>query len=134
MALSKDIRERVVSARKAKEGSVRALAKRFAIGVASATRLFRLERETGSVEPRPHGGGAQPKIPDSELPDFIALVEEKPDRTGEELRIEWERRKGVSVSRSVIVRALKRSKLTLKKNVSGERTRFRKKQRKAPDL
>lgn len=115
MALSKDLRTRIVAARNAKEGSVRTLAKRFSVGVASTSRLFRLLRETGDVAPRPHGGGAAPKIPDSELPDFVALVRDKPDRTGEELRVEWERLKGVKVSRSVIVRALKRCGFTLKK-------------------
>lgn len=131
MALSIDIRRRIVAARKANEGSVRSLAKRFAVGVASVQRLFNLERETGGVETRPHGGGVPLMISDQQLPALISLVEEKPDRTAEELRAEWNKKTGCEVSRSVVVRALKRAKLTLKKNLSGDRVRSRKKQRKA---
>ena len=115
--LSLDIRTRISSAYKAKEGTVRVLASRFAVGAATITRLFNLERVTGSMQPRPHAGGPALLIPDTHLPRLKALVTEKPDRTAEEIRIEWNQREGTTVSRSVIVRALKRAKLTLKKNV-----------------
>jgi transposase len=124
MTLSKDIRERIIAAKKANEGSVRALAKRFSVGVASLQRLITRERKTGSIEPMPYGGGAKPRIPDSRLPELVALVKEKPDRTAEELRIEWQNRTGVSLSRSAMVRALKRCKLTFKKNFSSGRAGF----------
>ena len=121
MALSKDIRERIVAASKANEGSVRSLAKRFSVGVASLQRLLTRERKTGSIEPKPYSGGAKPKIPDSRLPELIALVKEKSDRTAEELRIEWQKRTGVTLSRSSMNRALQRCKLTFKKNLSSGR-------------
>jgi transposase len=53
MALSKDIRERIIAAKKANEGSVRALAKRFSVGVASLQRLITRQRKTGSIDPMP---------------------------------------------------------------------------------
>lgn len=59
--LSKDIRERLVKSSKANEGSVRILAQRFSVGVASLQRLLTRERKTGSVEPKPHQGGAKPQ-------------------------------------------------------------------------
>src|SRR5271156_6398648 len=103
MALSKDIRERIVAASKANEGSVRSLAKRFSVGVASLQRLLTRERKTGSIERKPYAGGPKPKIPDSMLPELVALVKEKADRTAEELRIEWRKRTGVTLSRSSMV-------------------------------
>lgn len=134
MTLSNDIRERIVAASKAKEGSVRSLAKRFSVGVASLQRLLTREQKTGSIEPKPHAGGAKPKIPESMFPELIALVKEKPDRTEDELRIEWEKRTSIMLSRSSMHRALQRCNLTFKKNLSGDRTRFRKEPRKAPNL
>jgi transposase len=121
MALSKDIRKRLVAASKANEGSVRELAKRFSVGVATLQRLLTRERQTGGIEPKPFAGGARPKIPDSMLPELVALVKEKADRTAEELRMEWQSRKGVTLSRSSMIRAIQRCGLTFKKNLSSGR-------------
>ena len=114
-ALSKDLRQRVVEAYRRGEGSYRQLAERFGLGEASVNRYLRLLRETGDVERRPRGGGTTPKISDGELPALRALVAKKPDRTAEDLAIEWGRRTGTDMSRSAMVRALQRAGLTKKK-------------------
>jgi len=94
-------------------GGYQKIADRFKVGICSVRRLVALKRETGSVTAKPHGGGVKPKIPNERLPDLISLVREKPDRTAEELRSEWQKRYGAKLGRSSVVRALKRSKLSL---------------------
>ena len=39
---------------------MRQIARRFLVSVSFVTRLLQLYRSTGSVEPRPHGGGNPP--------------------------------------------------------------------------
>lgn len=114
MALSTDIRERVVRAYADSEGGYEALAARFSIGICSVRRWVRLYKETGSVEKRPHKG-RQAKILAEQLPELEALVIEKPDRTTEELKELWNRKNSVELHRSSIVRALQRLKMTVKK-------------------
>jgi transposase len=118
MALSIDIRSRIIAAHEAGEGGYQKIASRFKVGICSVRRLVALKRETGGVEPRQHGGGIEPKIPNNRLPDLISLVQEKPDRTAEELRSEWQKKYGIKLGRSSVIRALRRAKLSLKKNVS----------------
>ena len=47
--------------------------------------LTRRYRQTGSVEPKPHGGGSVAKIGIAQLPVIKALVEAQPDALLEEL-------------------------------------------------
>jgi len=114
MALSTDIRERVVRAYAGNEGGYEALAARFSVGICSVRRWVGLQKETGSVEKRPHKG-RQAKILSEQLPELEALVIEKPDRTAEELKEVWMHKNGVELHRSSMVRALQRLKMTVKK-------------------
>ena len=57
-----ELRRRAVEAYAAGEGPVRALASRFVVGHASLSRWIALHRATGSVEPRPHGGGMPRRV------------------------------------------------------------------------
>jgi transposase-like protein len=62
-AYSMDLRERIVAAYQAGEGSVRALAVRFAVTPRSVSRYLALVRDTGSVAPREgQKRGARAKI------------------------------------------------------------------------
>ena len=54
---SQDLRQRVVDTVQRREGSLRQIARRFLVSVSFVTRLLRLHRSTGSLEPKPHGGG-----------------------------------------------------------------------------
>lgn len=64
---SVDLRKRVIQAYQAKEGSLRQLAERFKVSLSFVRDLTRRYRETGKVEPHPHGRGAQAKLGDSEV-------------------------------------------------------------------
>jgi transposase len=116
-ALSNDLRNRLIAARKAGEGSIKNLAIRFKVSVSALQRLINRHKETGKVDPLPRGGGNPAKIPDSELYKLKELVKEKPDRTIKELTFEWNKRNIIPITASSISRSLKRCNLTLKKRL-----------------
>lgn len=90
-------------------------AARFAVGRASVSRVLRRFRETGGVEPRPMGGRRNGITDGPGLAMVKRLVEEKPDRTGEELVELFEAQTGRSTSRSAISRAIKKLGFVRKK-------------------
>src|SRR5947208_1650045 len=109
--LSNDLRKRILEAVDNNEGSRRKLAVRFKVNTATITKLLRLRRETGSIEPRPHAGGVTPTLDDDALRRLRTLVEETPDATLESLR----QRMGISGSRMIICRALQKLGLPIKR-------------------
>jgi transposase len=109
--LSNDLRKRILDAVDNREGSRRRLAARFRVNVSTITRLLQLRRQTGSSQPRPHGGGVAPTLDHDALERLRKLVEEAPDATLETLK----QRLGVSGSRMLICRALQKLGLPLKK-------------------
>ena len=54
---SEDLRQRIVDTASRGDATLRQIAQRFLVSVSFVTRLLQLHRATGSVEPRPHGGG-----------------------------------------------------------------------------
>src|SRR3954454_20796481 len=84
--LSNDLRQRILDAVDNREGSRRKLAARFCVNVSTITRLLQLRRQTGSFEPRPHGGGVAPALDHDALERLRELVQETPDATLETLR------------------------------------------------
>jgi transposase len=109
--LSNDLRERILAAVDNREGSRRRLAVRFAVNVSTITRLLRLRRETGSFDPRPHGGGKEPTLDQEGLDRLRKLVHEAPDATLGQLR------QGLGVSGSIMIvwRGLQKLDITRKK-------------------
>jgi transposase len=116
-----DLRSRIVRAYLNKEGSVRELAERFAVVPNTVQNYLNLFKKTGSLEPRPHGGGIDPRIADDRLDDVRRLVQELPDATESELAHEFSRRHRIPVSRQTMGRALHRIGWTRKKNASRHR-------------
>jgi transposase len=109
--LSNDLRQRILDAVDNREGSRRKLAARFKVNVSTITRLLQLRRQTGSSEPRPHGGGVAPTLDQDDLERLRGLVEEAPDATLEALG----QRLGISGRRMIVCRALQKLGLPLKK-------------------
>jgi transposase len=109
--LSNDLRTRILDAVDNREGSRRKLAVRFKVNTFTITKLLRLRRETGSIEPRPHAGGVTPTLDDDALQRLRKLVEETPDATLESLR----QKMGIAGSRMIICRGLQKLGLPLKK-------------------
>src|SRR3954471_8654665 len=56
-AYSIDLRERVVAACAAGDATREQVATRFSVSVAWIRKLLRQRRQTGSIGPKPHGGG-----------------------------------------------------------------------------
>ena len=111
-----DLRQRVINAYEAKEGSQRQIAQRFQVSHSFVKRLIYRYRETGTIEPKSHGGGAIAIIKKSELKQIEQLVNEQPDVLLRELCERWEIKKGVKVSISTMHRKLEKLRLTTKKN------------------
>jgi len=118
-----DLRKRIVDAYEKAEGSVRELAVRFKVRPGTVQDYLNLKRETGSVEPRPHGGGPAPKLDDAGVRELRAVVEEKNDRTLDEIANELDRRCKVRVGRSTVWRIIDRLGITRKKNATRRRSR-----------
>ena len=114
--LSLDLRQRIIAAYEAKEGSQRQLAKRFKVSLSFIRDLRRQQRKTGSVEPKRHGGGAVAKIGIEQWPIVYALVTAQPDALLKELCERFARQTGREVSISTMQRAVCLLKLSVKKN------------------
>lgn len=123
-AYSQDLRQRVLDAIARKEGSLRQIALRFAVSLSFVVRLLQLHRRTGSIEPRPPGGGHPAALGPDDLERLQELVRQQPDATLDELR----QRLGASCSLTTIWRALEKLRLPRKKKV------FRATERDSPDV
>jgi transposase len=108
---SRDLRERVAAAVDHGEGSLREIARRFRVSLSFVARLLRRRRQTGALDPRPHGGGHPPALDRAALERLRDLVRQQPDATLDELR----QRIGAPCSRMALWRAVRRLKLTRKK-------------------
>lgn len=113
---SMDLRQRVIDAYKAKQGSQRQIADRFQVSLSFVKRLVCRYRDTGQVTPLPHAGGAIAKIKVSDLSAVQQLVDEQPDAIVEVLRERFASRSGIEVSVATMHRAVKKLDLTSKKN------------------
>jgi transposase len=113
-----ELRERVVMAYEAGDGSIAEVSARFDVGTASVKRWVRLKRELGRVVPRPKGGGTPSRIEGDELD---AIIRRLGDPTANEITADFNRsRRGRSrVHVSSIKRALRRAGYVVKKNAAG---------------
>jgi transposase len=110
-SLSLDLRMRIVALVDAGEHSLRELAELFAVDISTIARLLQRFRRTGSVAPKPHGGGMPRKLDAKAVARLLELVRQQPDATLAELRDQL----GVSCSVMTIFRALKRNRISRKK-------------------
>src|ERR1700758_4456464 len=110
---SRDLRQRIVDTVTRREGTIEQIAERFLVSVSFVTRLLQLHRTTGSVEPRPHGGGNPAVLTPEHREQLRELIRQQPDATLEECR----QRLGVSCSLMTLSRALSELGLPRKKKV-----------------
>jgi len=111
---SRDLRNKIMEAYQNGEGSMRQLGKRFKVSVTFIFTLVKRLSQTGSIDPKPHGGGRSPGVK-AEGQDFLKqLIKQQPDLTLEELAQKYQK-DFKPVSTSTIDRTLKKLKLTRKK-------------------
>lgn len=106
------MRKRVVRAYEEKEGSCRALAKRFAIGFATVARWVRAYRQQGRLESKKPSG--RPRI--LRHPEVVAaLYAKQPSMSQKEAAQAYGKQTGQVVSKKTIGRTLARLGLSRKK-------------------
>jgi transposase len=110
---SQDLRQRIVDSVVCGDETLAEVADRFLVSISFVTRLLQLYRRTGSVEPRPHGGGNPARLGPEDLERLREFIRQRPDATLEECR----RHLGASCSTMTISRALSRLGLPRKKEV-----------------
>lgn len=108
---SLDLRQRVIAAVDAREGSQPQIAERFHVSVSFITRLLKRRRQTGSLAPKPHGGGHPPALDRAAQQRLRQLIRKQPDATLLELVAQL----GVPCGRMAIFRTLRKLKITRKK-------------------
>jgi len=125
---SLDLRQRVVEAYENKEGSLRSIARRFKVSLNTVLAWVQHFRQTGSVAPKPHGGGGIPRIDAQGREKVRQLVTEQSDATLKELCERYEQHQGVRVSQATMCRTLQRLRLSRKKKT------FRASEQDRPDI
>jgi transposase len=116
------LRERAVRAYEAGTETYAEVARRFSIHINTLLRWVQAARERGTVVPAPRGGGWYSPV---DIPLLHALVQERPDRTTEELTRAYNQRAApdAHVHRSSVLRALQRTGYVFKKNARGPRSK-----------
>ena len=122
---SLDLRRRVLEAWQRGEGSQRQLARRFSVHLTLVRNLLRLYRQTGSIEPRPRGGGRRSRADAAVLARLAQLVAERSDDTLDEHRERLAAEGGPALSRAALWRAWERLQLSVKKKPARGRARRR---------
>jgi transposase len=121
-AYSEDLRIRIVDAVDRHVGSQGQVAALCGVSRTLVKKLLRQRRETGSLAPKPHGGGHQPKLAGSKGEAVRTyILEVKDDASLAEVQYYVERRLKVAVSQATVSRLLQRLGLPRKKNASSQR-------------
>lgn len=119
--LSTDARVRIADAYNDGEGTYEELAERFKCGRATVSRMLRLDREAGSLEPKPNPG-REPLLDDEDLESIHFIILAQPDITLERMLARFIEDGGHEVSISTLHRAVGKLGLTRKKSRSRRRS------------
>ncbi len=80
-SLSQDLRERIVSAYEAGEGSYVVLAARFAVGPTAVGKFVRQKRDLGTLETQVHRCGRKPAVSGKKETELREHMKKHPDAT-----------------------------------------------------
>jgi|SRR5215467_13775551 len=116
---SKDLRTKIIRAYQTGGQSQRQIAARFSVSLTFVHKLIKQFRNTGVIEPRPHGGGQKRKISPGMLDALREEVNAHPAATLDHLRRFLVAKFGVKVSNATIYRALKSSATKKRKSPDG---------------
>jgi transposase len=79
--LSLDLRERIVAAYEAGEGSQTEIGRRFSVTAQVVGKLARQKRDLGTLEPQTHRRGRKPAVAGKKLDQLRAHLQRYPDAT-----------------------------------------------------
>ena len=85
-AYSLDLRERILAAVDAHDGSIRWIARIVRVSTSFLVRWLPRRRATGTLAPKPHRGGPPPALGPDDWERLAALVRQQPDATLEQLK------------------------------------------------
>lgn len=117
--ISLDLRERVLAAYDAEEGTREEVARRFRVSLGLVKKLLQQRRRIGDIRPQHHRSGCKPRIVASHQHQLRTLLAKKPDLTLRELRAAT----GLACTLPAIHHVLVRLGLTYKKRRSGQASR-----------
>jgi len=112
-----EVRKRVVAAHRKGKGTYAELADVFHVGEASVSRWLRLDRETGSLQPKPPPG-RKPKLDAGGREVLRQLLEDDNDATLAELASRLHERIGVTLVVSAVHKVLEKLGISRKKKTS----------------
>lgn len=121
MALSVDLRKRIIEAYENKEGSIRTLAKRFKTASSTIWELlkrYKIEKQLKPTSPP----GRTPKIGKKEIEIIRKLVQKRDDATLAELCKQFKGVSKIEISPSSMHRICLRENIRYKKNAFSRRT------------
>ncbi len=116
---SMDLRERVVTACDAREGTREQIAERFGVSDRWIRKLLRRRRETDSLAPLPRNPGRKRALTHRQMERLRRLIQKRPDATLNELRKSLR----VKISIAALHRAVQPLGLTLRRSRSWRRNR-----------
>ncbi len=117
--LSLDLRERILAAYDADEGTREEVARRFRVSLGLVKKLLQQRRRLGDLRPQHHRSGRKPRIVASQQRQLRALLDQRPDLTLNELRAAT----GLDCTLPAIHHVLVRLGLTYKKRRSALRNK-----------
>ena len=118
IAYSQDLRERVLAAVDAAEGTQEQIARRFRVSARWIRKIRALRARTGSIAPKPRSGGRKPLIQGGKADALQAAIRNTPDATLQELR----EAAGFDGSLMTVWRAVRRMNITRKKSRYGRKS------------
>ena len=114
------VRQRAINAYVDGEGTQALVAKLYGVDLSTFQRWLQRYRKSGQAAPLPRGHNP-PALNETQMQELTTLVEQTPDATLEQLRLEM----GLNCSIVAVHNALKRLGYRYKKNATGQRTRSR---------
>src|SRR5271169_5270489 len=134
MALSDDLRKRVVET--VVEGGVsrNAAAKRFEVSIASAVRWVKRYETTGEIWPAPSGGDRRSRRIEAHRDYLLGLIRRRPEITLLEIREQLIANSGERFAVSVLWRFFDRHEITFKKNGACRGTTTRGRSKSTPGM
>jgi transposase len=115
MALSEDLRRRIINAWLKKRLTTNELADIFGVGAATVTRLKALYRQTKSVKPKPHRGGHPRRISEEHEHLVESLVQRHPDWTETQYAKALAAEHGIEASAVTVGRVIRKLGYSVKK-------------------